>query len=55
MSEVIELIYRRFPRQLIEKLISVGYLKRSDQHNASAVKRAFERVVTDCDIRHFSQ
>jgi hypothetical protein len=43
MGELIDFPYRRFPRQIIDKLIRAGYLQSSERHNADAVTRAWDR------------
>jgi hypothetical protein len=47
MGELIDHPYRHFSPELIERLIAAGHLARSQQHDAVAVKRAFERITKD--------
>jgi hypothetical protein len=44
MGELIELSYRRFPRQIIDVLIKAGYLVNKERHNPNAVERAWDNL-----------
>ena len=47
MGELIELSYRRFPRQIIDTLIKARYLLHTDRHKLGAVKRAWDCLRRD--------
>jgi hypothetical protein len=47
MGELIELSYRRFPKQIIDTLIKARYLLHTDRHKPSAVKRAWDCLRRD--------
>jgi hypothetical protein len=53
VGKLIDHPYRHFSPELIEKLILAGYLKRSEQDDVSAVREAFERIITDGDRATF--
>ena len=49
MGDLVELSYRLFPWQLIQKLIHTGYLLPSERHKPTAVKHAWDRLMLDVE------